>query len=97
MSKDETQIPLSIVLFCSGVIPIILYITFGFLGMLNLHGGLGTMFLLLLTIIVPPTCFAGGFISALRFKGRHRRIGLTLNGLPFAVLLSLLVYGWLTN
>jgi hypothetical protein len=97
MSTGETQIPLPIVLFFSGIIPIILYLILGFLGMLNLHGGLGTMFLLLLVIIMPPICFGGGCISALRSTGQYRRTGLALNGLGLGVLLSLLVYGLLMN
>jgi len=51
----------------------------------------------LLALIVLPICFSIGFFQSFKFTDKHRAIGLTLNGLGLGVLLSLLVYKWLTN
>lgn len=97
MSFSPTKIPLPIVMFCAGILPFIIVTVLDYFELLNLHGSLGTLFLMIITVTAPPICFTVGFISALRSRDPRRRIGLTLNGLPFAVLLSLLIYDWLMN
>jgi hypothetical protein len=99
MSTGETKIPLPIVLFFSGIIPYALMTILGYFELLNLHGGLGTLFLMIITFTAPPICFVIGFRQSFKFKGRHQRIGLTLNGLGLAVVLlwGFGGFNWLMN
>jgi hypothetical protein len=91
------KLTLPITCFIAGLIPFGIITVLDYFELLNLHGGLGTFFLMIIAFTVTPICFTVGFISALRSRDPHRRIGLTLNGLPFAVLLCSVAYDWLMN
>jgi uncharacterized Tic20 family protein len=87
MSFSTLKIPLPIVLFCVGIFPCVLAVIADYFELLDLHGDPVAILLLIAVLIVPPVCFVIGFFQSFRFTGKHRRIGLTLNGLGLTILL----------
>ena len=97
MSFSTLKIPLPYVLFTVGLVPwIILLLLDLFYEPFGRHGD-PFILIVLPAIIIAPICFVIGFFQSLKFTGKHRNIGLALNGLGLGVLASLLVYGWLGN
>ena len=94
MSFSPTKIPLPIVMFCAGILPFIIMTVLDYFELLNLHGGLGTLFLMTITFTALPICFSIGFFHSFRRTGKLRNIGLTLNGLSLAVLLFWIFSGF---
>ena len=96
MSFNPAKISLPLFLFLAGWIPWIFWISYLFLFNPHLHdptfvyGGIAC-------ISVPPVCFITGIITALRLPGKHRRLGLTINGLPLTVQLLWIFYVWVLN
>ena len=105
MSFSTLKIPLPYALFFGGVFPAA--IGGSFLLLMSTWEDPGAPLMIFavylgimtyaFTVFGTPICFLVGFFMSLKFTGKQRVIGLTLNGLGIAVLLSILVYNWLTN
>ena len=100
MSFSTLKIPLPYVWFSVGLFPwIILLLVAQFYEPVTHADPLLLLIFLagLFAIVVTPICFLRGLFQSFKFTGKHRYIGLTLNGLGLGILFSLLVYGWLAN
>jgi len=100
MSFSTYKIPLSYVLFCAGLVPWVILLLVILLYEPVTHADPLVLLIFLaglFAIVVTPIYFLRGFFQSVKFTGKHRYIGLTLNGLGLGVLLSLLVYVWLKN
>jgi len=97
MSFSTLKIPLPYVWFSVGVFPwIILLLLALFYEPFGRHGD-PFILIALPALLIAPFCFLRGFFQSFKFTGKHRNIGLTLNGISLGVLLSMLVYCWLAN
>jgi len=83
--------------FIAGLIPFIIMTILDYFELLNLHGGPGTLFLMIITITAPPICFIGGIIEARKLNDTHRRVGFSLNILGLLIFWYLGIGGWPMN
>jgi len=100
MSFNTLKIPLPYIWFCVGFSPwIILLLAAQFYEPVAHADPLVALIYLagLLAIVFTPICFWRGLSQSFMFTGKHRYIGLALNGLSLGILFLLLIYGWLTN
>ena len=52
--------------FIAGLIPFIVMTVLEYFELLNLHGGLGTLFLIIITFTAPLICFVIGFFQSFK-------------------------------
>ena len=100
MPFSTAKIPLPYVWFCVGLFPWVILLLVGQFYEPIVHADPLVLLIFLaglFAIVVTPICFLRGFIQSVKFTGKHRNIGLTLNGLGLGVLFSLLIYVWLSN
>ena len=100
MSFSDSKIPLPYVWFSVGLFPwIILLLVAQFYEPVTHADPLVLLIYLagLFAIVVTPICFLRGFFQSVKFTGKHRYIGLTLNGLGLGILFSFLIYVWVLN
>ena len=97
MSLGDAKIPLPYVWFSVGLSPWIILLLLALLYEPFARHGDPFILIVIPAIVVAPICFLRGFFQSVKFTGKHRHIGLTLNGLGLGVLASLLVYGLLAN
>lgn len=101
MSFSTLKIPLPYVWFCVGLFPWIILLLVAQFYEPVAHADPLLLLILLLTgfpaLVVAPICFLRGFLQSVKFTGKHRYIGLTLNGLGLGILFSFLIYVWMLN